>query len=183
MSRVPQPPKPGARNASPPFLFLFPPLNRAPARPDEGRLRVKQSTRIRICPRRSRRANRDAERRGRNSDIRRERAARAGSGTLPRRRRGEDRGAKISRAKVAKIAKGIRMKRSNTRANQSCRSPYSARLRRESDLELQARKLNTERPDADRAAYSALGSPFAYFATPRATRGRFARNLCLPWRI
>ena len=36
--------------------------------------------------------------------------------------------------------------------------------------------LNTERPDADRAAYSALGSPFAYFAT-------FARDLCLPSRI
>ncbi len=88
-------------------------------------------------------------------------------------RRGEDRGAKISRAKVAKIAKGSGMNRPNTRANQSCRSPYSACLRREADLELQARKLNTERPDANRAAYSALGSPFA---TPRTTRGRFARE-------
>ncbi len=36
---------------------------------------------------------------------------------------------------------------------------------------------NTESPDSGRGAYSALGSLFATFATPRATRGRFAREL------
>ncbi len=77
----------------------------------------------------------------------------------------EDRGAKSSRAKVAKIAKESRMKRPNTCTNQSCRSPYSACLRRETDLELQAREPNTVRPDTQRAAYSALGYPFAIFAT------------------
>ncbi|MFZ4695513.1 MAG: prepilin-type N-terminal cleavage/methylation domain-containing protein [Verrucomicrobiia bacterium] len=80
-------------------------------------------------------------------------------------RRTEGREAKSSRAKVAKSAKGSRMNRPNTRANQSCRSPYSAFLRREADLELQARDPNTVRPDAQRAAYSVLGSPFAIFAT------------------
>ena len=64
------------------------------------------------------------------------------------REKGESLGAKSSRAKVAKSAKGNKMNRPNTRANQSCRSPYSACLRREADLKLQAMEPNTVRPDA-----------------------------------
>ena len=61
----------------------------------------------------------------------------AGSGFFPQRRRGAEE-ERNSRAKVAKIANGE--PGPNTRPDQSRGSPYSACLRREGDLKLQARK-------------------------------------------
>ncbi len=94
---------------------------------------------------------------------------------------GEGEGGGPGSKEFSRKAKGSGMNRPNTRANQSCRSPYSACLHREADLELQAREPNTVRPDVQRAAYSALGSPFAIFATfAREIRFPLASNVGVP---